>query len=272
MNSTAEQGLLSDLKDLFSSFDGDIGFYLHHLETGFSYGYNENTVLPTASLIKLGILLGIFEKIEHNELQLDDTFPHFGEHNYVYEADLVNRTTHGTRFSLKVLLHLMLSLSDNTASLWLQHLAGGGYAINNLLKTLGFPNTSVNSRTPTREHEYKQFGWGQSTAIEMCSLLTFIHSGSYFSRANHELMYRLLTKSFWDSEALSQIPMGFATASKQGAVSKSKNEVVMIHTQKGLFCFAILTTHRTVSNYEPNHPGNELIRKVAKVLYNYISK
>ena len=43
---------------------------------------------------------------------------------------------------------LMLSMSDNTASLWLQSLAGGGQRINTYLDSLGMKITHVNSRTP----------------------------------------------------------------------------------------------------------------------------
>ncbi len=41
---------------------------------------------------------------------------------------------------------LMLTTSDNTASLWLQSLAGGGKRINEILDSAGFKNTKVNSR------------------------------------------------------------------------------------------------------------------------------
>jgi beta-lactamase class A len=43
---------------------------------------------------------------------------------------------------------IMCALSDNTASLWLQELAGAGTTINEWLERNGFHQTRVNSRTP----------------------------------------------------------------------------------------------------------------------------
>ncbi len=42
---------------------------------------------------------------------------------------------------------LSLTTSDNTASLWLQSLAGNGIRINQILDSLGLVNTRVDSRT-----------------------------------------------------------------------------------------------------------------------------
>ena len=65
----------------------------------------------------------------------------------------------------------MLTTSDNTASLWLQSLAGKGTRINEILDSLGLKNTRVNSRTPGRENNRTQYGWGQTTPKEMGTFL-----------------------------------------------------------------------------------------------------
>ena len=72
---------------------------------------------------------------------------------------------------------LMLTTSDNTASLWLQKLAGGGARINEILDSAGLKATRVNSRTSGRENNRTQYGWGQTTPYEMAILMEKIYKG-----------------------------------------------------------------------------------------------
>ena len=57
----------------------------------------------------------------------------------------------------------MLTTSDNTASLWLQSLAGTGTRINKIFDSLGLVYARVNSGTPGREENRKLYGWAQTT-------------------------------------------------------------------------------------------------------------
>ena len=65
---------------------------------------------------------------------------------------------------LKKVIMLMLTTSDNTASLWLQSLAGTGTRINEILDSLGFSNTRVNSRTPGRENNRSKLWLGTNNS------------------------------------------------------------------------------------------------------------
>ena len=101
----------------------------------------------------------------------------------------------------------MLTTSDNTASLWLQSLAGKGTRINEILDSLGLKNTRVNSRTPGREDNRTMYGWGQTTPAEMGNIFEKIYRNEIFSPAACERMMRCLGRNFWDEdEAISEIP------------------------------------------------------------------
>ncbi len=71
----------------------------------------------------------------------------------------------------------MITHSDNTAAVWCEKLAGGGATINEWLNTNGFKFTRVNARTPGREKDNKEFGWGQTTPREMANLFGMIRAG-----------------------------------------------------------------------------------------------
>src|SRR5258708_20915717 len=104
---------------------------------------------------------------------------------------------------LKKVMMLMLTTSDNTASLWLQSLAGKGARINEILDSLGFRNTRINSRTPGRENNRTAYGWGQTTPAEMGRLFEMIYPNQIFSAAAYERMQRCLGRNYLDeNEAL----------------------------------------------------------------------
>jgi beta-lactamase class A len=75
--------------------------------------------------------------------------------------------TPGDTLPLAELVFLMLSVSDNVASLWLQALVGGGVQVNEWLAAHGFEDTRVNSRTADRAAAQREFGWGQTTRARL---------------------------------------------------------------------------------------------------------
>jgi len=261
--------LKDTLETVINQFDGRAGIYLYHLDKNEEIAIHADDVFPTASMIKVPIMIKIFDLIDKGVLDYNQKLVHNGEHNYTYEEDLVNVARKGSEFPLGKLLAIMISLSDNTASLWLQDVAGTGTAINAWLEEHDYQHTRVNSRTKGREKEYEEHGWGQTTPREMARLVTDIYHGELISKAASEKMYRLLTRSYWDGEALSVIPPEVEVASKQGAVSQSKSEVVMVHAPTGTYVFSAITDDQPVKGYEPENPGFVFLRKVSNIIYDY---
>ena len=74
---------------------------------------------------------------------------------------------------------LMLTMSDNTASLWLQSLDGTGTRINSILNNLRFHHTRINARTPGRKEDSTNYGWGQTTPREMATIRKNCSWGSH---------------------------------------------------------------------------------------------
>ena len=173
------------------------------------------------------------------------------------------------KISQAKLAWLMISYSDNNASLWCQQLAGTGTAINALMKQYGFDGLRMNSRTPGREDDWKKYGWGQTTPREMAKLMVMIHEGKAVSPAASEEMYRILTTSFWSDEALSQFPPTVQAASKQGAVNKSRSEVLLVNAPSGDYVFCVITKNQKDESWEYGNEGFTLIRDVSRILWSH---
>lgn len=260
--------LQEKLISLTRDFKGDVGIYVRHLKSGKTAAIQADTLFPTASLIKVPIMIGLFDKIKKGELDYHSTLIYRDSLLYPGE-DILGSFKDSASIALSKAVMLMITTSDNTASLWCQHLAGTGTAINTWLEKNGFQHTRVNSRTPGRQASQKMYGWGQTTPREMAELLVRIRKEQAVSPDASQRMYRNLTRIYWDGEALSQIPPTVQVASKQGAIDQSRSEVVLVNAPSGDYVFCVITKNQKDESWEANNEGFVLLRKVSQILWQH---
>jgi beta-lactamase class A len=256
------------LDERVAEFEGDVGVYVRHLPTGREAAIQADTLFPTASMIKVSILLKIYDLIENGELDVHQKLIYRDSLYYAGE-DILGSFKDGEEITLGKVILLMITTSDNTASLWLQHLSGTGASINEWLASQGFQHTRVNSRTPGRQPDWERYGWGQTTPREMADLLVRIRQREAVSPAASEAMYRALTRIYWNEEALSQIPPYVQAASKQGAVNESRSEVVLVNAPSGDYVFCVITNDQVDQSWKPENEGYVLLRSISRLLWNY---
>jgi beta-lactamase class A len=264
----ADSVLYSRLLPLVETFHGRVGIYARHLRSGYGVEINADELFPTASLIKVPIMIGVFDAIERGELEFDQKLIY--SDSMLYEGeDILGSFADSSEIALSKVLMLTITTSDNTAALWSQHLAGTGTKINEWLQQNGFDGTRVNSRTPGRHGDRELYGWGQTTPREMAELVVAIREGRVVSQAASEAMYRLLTRIYWNGEALSQIPPWVQAASKQGAVNQSRSEVVLVNAPTGDYVFCVITKDQEDQSWEPDNEGYVLLRDVSAILWRH---
>jgi beta-lactamase class A len=263
-----DEALTKKVTELVKGFKGDVGVYVRHLKSGRTVAINADSLFPTASMIKVPITIGVFNKIEKGELRYDSTFIYKDSLLYAGE-DILGSFKHGEKVSLSKLLMLMITTSDNTASLWCQSLAGGGVEINRWLEENGFNNIRVNSRTPGREAIRTKYGWGQTSPREMAELVVRLREGKVINARTSERIYRNLGRIYWDGEALSQIPSYIHTASKSGAVNRSRSEVVLVNAPHGDYVFCVITKNQQDESWQRSNEGYVLLRNISRLLWNY---
>ncbi|MEP7176638.1 MAG: serine hydrolase [Gemmatimonadales bacterium] len=263
-----DRRLQRELEALTAGFHGEVGVYVRHLRTGATAAIQPDDTFPTASMIKVPIMLGVFEAIGRGAFAFTDTAPGPRALAKYPEDDISAGLSDTARITVSRLLTLSLTYSDNSASLWLQRLAGADH-INGWLERNGFPVTRVNARTENRTAEYERWGWGMTTPREMARLLTLIRQSKAVGPAASEEMYRTLTRSFWTGEALSQLPPTVQAASKQGAVDRSRSEVVLVNAPSGDYVFCLITRDQQDESGEPDNEGYVLLRRVSALLWRH---
>lgn len=260
--------LTMKIQNLIKDFKGEVGIYVHHLKTGKIVDIYADSLFPTASMIKVPIMVAIMDKVEKGELNYDSLLVYRDSLAYPGD-DIVASLKDSATIRLSEVQMLSMTMSDNTGSLWLQYLAGTGTRINEIMDSLGFQNTRMNSRTPGREAIWKIYGWGVTTPREMAELVDSIYQGRVISPWASERMFRNMSRSYWDGEALSEIPPYIHAASKQGAVDESRSEVVLVNAPSGPYVFCVITKNQQDTTWGNDNEGYVLLRNISKMLWNY---
>lgn len=264
-----DKKLQQQVENLVQGFGGDIGVYIKNLKNGKVVAVNADTIFPTASVVKIPILIGIMDGLNRGELSYHQELTY--KDSLLYEGvDILGSVKNGEKIALSKVIMLMLTMSDNTASLWLQSLAGGGTRINEIMDSLHFAATKVNSRTPGRETIRSMYGWGQTTPREVAGLMEKIVNGEVINADRSAQMLRLLGRNYWDENAVSQIPADVFVASKNGAVNESRNEVLFVNGRGARYIFSVFTKNNRDQSWKEDNEAWVLTRKLSKLVWEHL--
>ena len=264
-----DKKLQAKLEESIKGFNGDIGIYVKSLKTGKIVAINADTVFPTASIVKVPIMVGVMDKLEKGELKYEQELVYKDSLLYA-GSDILGSFKANEKVLLKKVLMLMLTTSDNTASLWLQSLAGTGTRINAIMDSLGLKDTRVNSRTTGRENNRTIYGWGQTTPYEIGMLFEKIYNGQVISPVACERMMRCLGRNYWDlNEAISQIPPTIEVFSKNGCVNAVRSEVLLVNAPNNPYIFCIFTKNNKDISWTHTNEAWTLARKISAMLWDY---
>ncbi|NJD11808.1 MAG: serine hydrolase, partial [Gemmatimonadetes bacterium] len=261
------------LRALVAGFEGDVGIYVRHLASGQTVALAADDTFPTASMIKLPLLCALYERAAAGALHLDSLYA-LSDSSVLQSdgEDIVAQLRWGEKVPLRKLAFLMMSTSDNTASVWIQALIGGADTANAWLERNGFQVTRDNSRLPARREIWRRWGWGMTTPREIAELLVLVREGRAVSPEASAAMYRLMKGSYWSEEALSAIPPWVGAASKQGAVNRSRSEVLLVESPSGPYVLAVITRNQRDESWGADNSGYVLLRNVSRTVYRHFDR
>ena len=265
-----DQHLQNQISKLLQGFNGDVGVYVYDISKNKMAAINADTIFPTASMVKVPILIGLMHKIHNGELSYHQEMLFTDSVRYSEGEEILASFKDSQHIALNVLTMLMMSMSDNGASLWLQGLAGGGTQINQYLDSLGMKSTRVNSRIEGRKDDWRKYGWGQTTPREMATLMRYIVENKIINRQISERMLRLMSRQFWDEDAISQIPPNIFVADKSGAVDQTRDEVLYVNGDHP-YIFCICTKNNKDTSWETDNEAWVLTRKLSALLWKYFN-
>jgi beta-lactamase class A len=260
------------LAPLAREHKGKVAIAVKHLETGDSYYLNADEPMPTASLIKLPVMIEVYQQAAEGKVKLSDTVTLHDADKVTGSGILTEHFSDGTTFPLRDAVRLMIVFSDNTATnLVLDHI--GIDATAKRMEAWGFPNTKIHHKsfrgdtTSVFPERSKRFGLGSTTAREMVGLLEKLHRGKLVSPEACMAMLEHLKKCEDRDKFPKLLSPRTLVAHKTGSLDSVRTDAGILYTPGGPVAVCVLTAENEDHRWEPDNAGNVLCARVAKEVY-----
>jgi beta-lactamase class A len=276
LESVARAGdLASDLQPLIDSHHGKVAVALRHLENGESFDFRGDVPMPTASLIKLAVMIETYQQAASGAVRLDDRVELSEGDKVPGSGILTSHFSPGATFSLRDAVRLMIVFSDNTATNLLLDRIGLA-ATSDRMAAWGYANTKIHAKVFRREtsifpERSQEFGLGSTTANEMVGLLQELHAGSRIRDEDRAAMLDHL-KHCDDADKFKRfLPPGTVIAHKTGAVDRTRTDAGIITTRRGPVALCVLTTDNEDTTWRVDNAGNLLCARIARVVFDHFA-
>ena len=169
------------LEAAIGDFDGVVGIFARNLRTGEEIAINADVRFPTASAIKTAVMLEAYHRAAEGTVSLDDELT-LNDGDKVGGAGVLSGLSSGLRLKVRDLIHLMIVLSDNTATNMLVNRLGTK-RIDDRLDSYGlrdiriFRPTFRDGKADVLPELEREFGLGMSTPRDMAKLMAVIAEG-----------------------------------------------------------------------------------------------
>jgi len=274
-STTYAQSLPDIINPLLENYPGTASVMIRHLETGEEFQYRADAVQPTASLIKLAVMVTAYRQSDAGQLDLNRRIELQASDKVPGSGILTEHFSPGVQMSLRDAIRLMIRWSDNTATnLVIREI--GLKSVSETMQSLGFPQTQLNSfvyrgDTTISPERSRLFGLGSTTARETLGLLEAIHRGSIATPESCQQMLDHL-KNCEDRTMLSrELPESVKIAHKTGAVSASRCDAGIVYGPKSSFLVCVLTTSNTDRSWNDDNAAHLLMGRIAKMAFDHFN-
>lgn len=229
------QHLESTVKRAAAEFDGVLSVTIQDLTDGRTVSVRGDEVMPTASMIKIAVLVELYRQGRMGDLYTLDTT------DLVPGSAIMSRYTHGvTRLTLRDVATAMIGESDNGATNILIDRLGMA-KINATLTGLGYSRTRLERKMI--DLAAAQAGRENvASSNETVALLAAAHHGKLFSPDLTADFFRVLATPK-RSRLMSQLPSGARGATKTGSLDAVVTEGGVLYAPGRPFAITIMATY-----------------------------
>jgi beta-lactamase class A len=257
------------LQPLIDAHRGKVAVGVEHLESGQRFGFHNEEVFPTASLIKFPVLVELYRQAEEGRVDLDTWITLRAEDKVTGSGILTPHFSAGATLKLRDAARLMIAFSDNTATnLVLDKI--GIPSTGETMRKLGCPSTRIHHKVFLREttsidpERSERYGLGSTTAAEMLKLLVKLHRRELVSPEASEAMLAHL-KTCEDKQKFPRyLPDGMEVAFKTGSLDAIRTAAGILYTRGGPVALCVLSADNEDRRWSRDNAGDLLCAEIAR--------
>ncbi len=219
------------LDSIADTHHGVVGYSVIDLDNNVRISRRGDEKFPTASLIKVPILVAVYDLVSRGRLSLDDPMTVL-KIDQVPGSGVIQYLHNGTVLTVQDALWLMITISDNTAT----NLLLDRIIIRRVwdkMDSLGLRQTRVHSKSFLRNSSVAmdssvKYGLGVTTPNEMARLFELLAQGRAVNPAMDSAMLKIL-ESTDSEEKLQRFAGGVRAAHKSGETDQVRTECTLWH-------------------------------------------
>jgi len=273
--STPTKALEKQLTQIIATHHGHVAVWAKNLQTGQTLAIDADTLVQTASVIKLPIMLEAFHQKQDGKLDFAKRIT-LRKDDQVSGSGLLPFLDPGLELTVNDAIVLMMTVSDNTATnLVIDQVTIP--AVNARATALGLKNTYLYKKVykpavGPMPADQKRFGLGKTTAREMGEVMEAIarcelHDAALCARMI-EIMknqqFRYMIPRYLETADTSE--EGSAIADKIGELDHVRNDVALVETKNGPLVISVFTWENKDASWSPDNEAYFTIAKVAKAI------
>ena len=220
------------LDGIAAAHHGVLGYTVNNLDTGERLSLRGDETFPTASLIKVPILVTLYDLADKKQLSLDDPLTVL-KIDQVPGSGVLQFMKSGMTLTMNDAAHLMIILSDNTAT----NILLDRVAVRRVwtkMESLGLVHTKVHSKTFQRFTSVAmdssvKYGLGVTTPNEMAKLFELLAQGKAVNPVADSTMLEMLANNA-DGEQMQRYVDGLSVPHKT-ARRPSRTECALFRLQ-----------------------------------------
>ncbi len=251
------------LSTLSSHAPGRVGIAIEDLATGMTSGVNASADLPAASTIKIPVMVEVFRQMELGRFDFNTVVRLQARDRDWGWGDMADAAT-GTPRTVKQLLWLMITRSDNTATNMLIRKVGRAH-INATMTGLGLRATHLGDYLRS-ETETIRYGL-RTSPRDMVSLLDNIARDRLVDEWSSREMLAILTGQTHNGLLPEPLPKNVRIAHKTGSLHDTLNDVGIVYQDGEPYVIAVMTTQLPDLDL-----GRAFIRKISRATYDGFSR
>ena len=265
-------GLRRAVERITSEFRGVTGVSVRNLGTGETLSIRGDEKFPSASLIKVPILVALLEEVERGRIQLEERSTLIAR-DRVGGSGILKHMRSGSDPTIEDLAWLMITLSDNTATnLLLDKLDIA--TVGAKMEALGLPKSKVHSKTFRRQTSIAMdssalYGFGVATPDEMVELFTMLHEGRAVSPSQDSLALRMLFANQDGTMMVRWLPGRTRVAHKTGSVDRTRNDCGIMYTPSAPIVLCVMTRENEDTSYAVDSAAHLLIAGIARAVFHH---
>ncbi len=250
------------LRNKVNYFKGTVGLVVKDLDMGWEIDFNEEALIPSASLVKVPIMLSCFYAAQDGKVKLSDTIT-LKSSEKVSGSKVLGKEPAGAVFTVEDLFDPMITQSDNAAANILINFLGFD-TLNQYFKKMGLKNTNI-ARKMMDFEERKEGVENYTTAHDMSYLLEELYYGRFLNKNVSEKCLELLGQQKINDRIPRKLPRGTYVVHKTGLEKHVCHDVGIVFTDKGNFIICVLAKHE---DRFARH-AKKFIADVTLLTYNY---